>query len=116
VGWALIFRPCLPRHGQTPARRLHLPESECSGKPDAHPFNRSSRREPAQTSHPPGIMSGLTSAATQIIAGDTGTRLISKPGLSHSRIGVLILEVLGSEAERQTPDAGRQMHFIAKPQ
>jgi hypothetical protein len=24
-GWALIFRPCLPGHGQTPARRLHLP-------------------------------------------------------------------------------------------
>jgi len=23
------------RHGQTPARRLHLPESECSGVPDA---------------------------------------------------------------------------------
>jgi hypothetical protein len=22
VGLALIFRPCLPRHGQTPARRL----------------------------------------------------------------------------------------------
>jgi hypothetical protein len=28
VGLALIFRPCLLRHGQTPARRLHLPESE----------------------------------------------------------------------------------------
>jgi hypothetical protein len=28
VGWALIFRPCLPGHGQTPARHLHLPESE----------------------------------------------------------------------------------------
>jgi hypothetical protein len=27
-GWALIYHPCLPRHGQTPARRLHLPESE----------------------------------------------------------------------------------------
>jgi len=27
-GLALIFRPCQPRHGQTPARCLHLPESE----------------------------------------------------------------------------------------
>ena len=51
------------RHGQTPARRLHLPVSECSGAPDGHQFHRSSRREPAQTP-PGGIMSGLTSAAT----------------------------------------------------
>jgi len=26
--------PMPVRHGQTPARRLHLPESECSGAPD----------------------------------------------------------------------------------
>jgi hypothetical protein len=29
------YQRSLPRHGQTPARRLHLPESECSGAPDA---------------------------------------------------------------------------------
>jgi hypothetical protein len=39
----------LPRHGQTPVRRLHLPESECSGAPDAHQLHRGSRRESAQT-------------------------------------------------------------------
>jgi hypothetical protein len=30
-----FFYGLLVRHGQTPARHLHLPESECSGVPDA---------------------------------------------------------------------------------
>jgi hypothetical protein len=54
-------------HGQTPARRLHLPESEGSGVPDAHQFHRSSRREPAKIP-PAGITIGLKSAAAKIIA------------------------------------------------
>jgi hypothetical protein len=71
--------PIPVRHGQTPARRLHLPESECSGEPDAASSSATCRVPTGQPDNSPAFQrrvfvgTGISPAGTAELGRPAGT-------------------------------------------